>query len=503
MASISELVPMRWLCGPLDIAQRQDQEGFTAQAKETLERWQDPVCLEILRGTPVNCVVLNWAAGLPADKEQPQALAPLISRSKAAGLAVVAIIDGKADRAAALASARAAGLDAVLFSGDAPAAGLPVIPLEARPHLTWGAASPVLAARGNVWPAVAGMGLASQAWRSGQDETAAGPTADPWIDSNGWFLRLARACGPSKRVWLLFDPPPKAGLLQPADYERAVADTYAWGGRWVLTLDEPLRAALGHNEQSALDRWRAIAATVSFFESRRRWRDYSPLGVIGVISDFFGANELVGTETLNLVARRNLPYRIIEKSKALATPFTGLKALVVVDQGLPEPALRKKLLSFAEQGGALLTSIGWKGEGGKPAGSPHPRLELRTLGKGRFAVCTSESPDPYMVARDIHVLLGRAHDLVRFFNLSAFLMEYASAPDGSSALLQVINYAGRGSGDVATAWFQDQFQSARLWETGAAVPRPLSMYPENTGMDVELPAITTYVGVEVSKGKLT
>ena len=69
---------------------------------------------------------------------------------------------------------------------------------------------------------------------------------------------------------------------------------------------------------------------------------------------------MAGTETLNLMARRSLPFRIIEKSKAVESPLTGLKALICVDEALPAPALRKKLMTFAEQGGALLVSQSWK-----------------------------------------------------------------------------------------------------------------------------------------------
>ncbi len=107
-----------------------------------------------------------------------------------------------------------------------------------------------------------------------------------------------------------------------------------------------------------------------------------------------------------------------------------------------------------------------------------------------------------MVARDIHVMVGRANDLVRFYNISAFIAGYTAAPDGSVDLLQMTSYATRGSGDLVTVWFPEQYRSARLWEIGAAAPEPLSMYPENAGMDVELPVITTYLGVELSKSKL-
>ncbi len=385
---------MRWLCGPLDISQQQSKEGFTAKSKETLQGWLDPSVLDVLRGTPVNCVVLNWAAGLPADREQQEAVAPLITRGKPAGLSFVGIVDGEADRAAALASARTAGLDAVAMSGEASGAGLPVVPLAARPQLPWNSSSTVLAAKGNAWPGVATQGLAEQGRRTGADEMASGPTADPWIDSNGWFLRLARAYAPSKRIWLTFEPPRGSRVLPVASYLRAISDTYADGGRWILALDESLRAGLAQKEQSALDSWKTISGALAFFEGRRAWLEFQPLGAVGVISDFSGPNEMLGAETLNLVARRSLPFQILLASKAVETPFSGLKALICVDEALPAPALRKKLMAFAEQGGALLVSQSWKGEGGTPTGREHPRLDLRTLGKGKLAVCKSDSPDP-------------------------------------------------------------------------------------------------------------
>ena len=198
---------MRWLAGPLDIGQREKEKGFAAKSKEVLQRWLEPSVLEILRGTPVNCLVVSWAAGLPADAEQQKALAPLLAQGKTAGLSFVGLVEGQANRTAAVASARTAGLEAVIVEGEVPDAGLPVLPLAARPHLPWNSSSPVLVAKGNVWPGIASEGLNSQDWRRQEEAQAAGPTSEPWIDSNGWFLRLAKVCAPSKIPWLLFEPP--------------------------------------------------------------------------------------------------------------------------------------------------------------------------------------------------------------------------------------------------------------------------------------------------------
>ena len=195
MAALTAWIPMRWLAGPLDIGQREKEKGFTAKSKEVLQRWLDPSVLEILRGTPVNCLVVNWAAGLPADAEQQKALAPLLAQGKTAGLSFVGLVEGEANQTAAVASARAAGLEAVIVEGEVPNAGLPVIPLAARPHLPWNSSSPVLVAKGNVWPGIANQGLNSQDWRHEDERRRPGPLSDPGsiptAGSFGW-----RKCAP-------------------------------------------------------------------------------------------------------------------------------------------------------------------------------------------------------------------------------------------------------------------------------------------------------------------
>jgi hypothetical protein len=495
---------MRWLAGPLDIGQREKGKGFTAKSKEVLQRWLDPSLLEILRGTPVNCLVVSWAAGLPADAEQQKALAPLLAQGKTAGFSFVGLVEGEANKAAAVESARAAGLAAVIAEGEVPNAGLPILPLGARPNLPWNASSPVLVAKENVWPGIASQGLNSQDWRREGETQAAGPTSEPWIDSNGWFLRLAKVRAPSKTPWLLLDPPGPPDVVLADAYLRAVADAGSFCGRWILSLDDTLRASLAQKDPGAMGTWKAIAGAVAFFAKHSQWETYSPVGLVGVISDFSGDNEMIGTETLNLMVRMSVPFRIIEKSKLATAPLTGYKALISVDDTMPELAARKRLLDFAQQGGALLVSQSWKGEGGTPTGTAHPRLDLRKLGKGKFAVCKDDSPDPYMVARDIHVLLSRVNDLSRFFNISAFLSAHTAAPGGESALLQMTTFARatRYAVPEVTVWFPQQYRAARMWTLGSESPVALNLVPENTGMDVQVPSVSPYAAVEVALQKL-
>src|ERR1019366_383928 len=128
MALNAESVPMRWPAGPLDIARREKEKGFPAETAEVLRKWLDPASLAVVQGTPVNCMVVSWASGLPADAAQQQALKPLIAQGKQAGVEFVGVIDGEANRPAAVAAAQSAGLSAVAVEGDMPgSAGVPVI----------------------------------------------------------------------------------------------------------------------------------------------------------------------------------------------------------------------------------------------------------------------------------------------------------------------------------------------------------------------------------------
>ena len=63
----------------------------------------------------------------------------------------------------------------------------------------------------SVWP-----GIASPA--SGAE--ASGPTANPWIDSNGWLLRLAQIRAPQKTVWLTFTPPGAPRVVLPGQVDQ-------------------------------------------------------------------------------------------------------------------------------------------------------------------------------------------------------------------------------------------------------------------------------------------
>ncbi|MCX6632460.1 MAG: hypothetical protein NTW28_33055, partial [Candidatus Solibacter sp.] len=233
------------------IARHSKSEGFSPTARQALERWHDPAALEFLKGSPVDCIVISWAGGLPEDASQQRAAVALIAEARKRSLAVVGWVDGNADPLAAIASAKSAGLDAVAMQGFTGRADFPVIAWGERAQAPWDAPSPVLAVSDNVWPGV----RVSNPQAVAAADVEAGPTALPWLDSNGWYVQLARARA-EKPVWVLFDPPGKGAVIPAQAYTLAVCDTEAAGGRWVISLDDNLRAGLASGNAASQAPWK-------------------------------------------------------------------------------------------------------------------------------------------------------------------------------------------------------------------------------------------------------
>jgi hypothetical protein len=493
--NLENVVPMRWPSGPLEIARREKIAGFSPRVRQALERWHDPSALEFLRGSPVDCLVIAWAAGLSADAEQWRTAGPLIEAARKRNLSVMGWVDGTADHRQALAAAKTAGLTAVAIHGFQGSADFPVIAWSERKDVPWDSAAPAVAIDGNVWP---GVNITQ-----GGGGAEAGPTNLPWLDSNGWYIQMARARLRAP-LWVVFDPAGKGAIFSAQSYSNAIADSEVAGGRWLISLDDDFRASLAEGAAPALQSWKQIATTASFFRDHAEWKSYRSRGLVGVLSDFNGPDSDFSGELLNLMARRDLLFRVFWKSQAEAQPFTGLKAVLYADAAAPDPSLRRKVTAFVEQGGLLIAGPEW-GAQGKPAPPDFPtQFDVRTLGKGRLAVGREALSDPYQVAVETQFLLSHRNDLIKIYNAPSSGCTRFTGPAGEKkALVQCVSYAdgGRGGGGgLRTIWIRDPFAKARLWSIGND-PVSIGVAPseEYTGMEYHLPATAprSYLALEL------
>ena len=322
----------------------------------------------------------------------------------------------------------------------------------------------------------------------------AGPTGPPWLDSNGWRARLALALHPGDAVWI--NAPPK-GQPSPDVFAMAFADAAAYGGRWVISLDDATADAISRKDARALDGWKKLIDAARFFDARKDWAEYTPGAVVGVVSDFTGGHEYLSSEILNLLARANQQYRVIVKSEISDVSWKGLRAILYADPEAPPPALRREIEALAAGGKLLIAPPQWGRVAGPPArDQEHPRYDIRVAGKGRIAIAKAEPEDPYTLANDSVLLVSHRYDLVRFFNAGAVESTLALARNGKGALLHLLFYADRGPED-ASLWIAGRYRSARLWTMDRPEARDLPIAPGRDGIEVRLPPVSQYAAVEL------
>ena len=418
--------------------------------------WKDAATLELLAGTPVNCVLFGAGAD-PALRS-------------AAGKAGLATVDWSRPQDSGVAAA----------------------PLA---KLSWTSPYPVFAVTDAAWPGV------RPRQRGSRDDADSGPTGAPWVDANGWVAGLVRARAPHKAIWLASDPPAKnVNLLRPEAYLLALADAAAGGARWPLALDEEFARDLAAHRPESLAQWKLIATALAFFESHPAWAAYETRAALAVISSFSGTSEYLGAEILNLAARRNLAYRVMEKTRAAAADFGGLKAILYVDASPPVEPLRKKLEAFVLSGGLLIapSPATLKLSGGQAVETGVAGYQVRAFEKGRIATPVKAWEDPYQVAADAHSLVSRRNDPVRLFNAGTVSCRCSVALSGGTTLLELVNYSARAPAHAITVALEASVVSARVSTLENPAPARIEPVRSKHGVELPLPPFAVWAAVELN-----
>jgi hypothetical protein len=321
---------------------------------------------------------------------------------------------------------------------------------------------------------------------------SAGPTGTAWVDTNGWKVRLEAALQPGKQIWVDAAPVPDR-MLHADAYVVAFADSAAYGGRWVVSLDERLAAGIAAHDAESLKTWKRINDAAALFSRYKEWAGYKPAALVGVVSDFAGANLAANRELLNLLGRSGQQYRILLKTGEISC--TGLRAMIYGDRESPSDSVRGRIEEFVRAGGLLITGPAW-GEVGEAAAEEHPRYLSRKLGAGRVAVSKSRVSDPYLLANDTAVLISHRYDLVRLWNGGSAGSYLTQSPDGSKAVAHLLFYANEGP-DSATVRIAGNYKKARLATVESDGLKTVPVELQNDAIEVHLPPVPQYVALEL------
>ena len=478
-------IPVRWEGGPLEIARREaDKENtLKAPAREAIARWYEPETLGLLGGTPVNCLLVTFSAGAGEEIEgrQHKLITQYARKAHERGFAVLGIVYPGAQPETAARAAVKAGLDGLVLDGDFPegfarkiAGTVPVvIPI----------AKDVAGMRSAKDPLLAITGVRPAARNPADLAIHAGASAEPWIESNIWLVRSFRLDARWRPVWVSQQPDP----VSAGDYVRCVADSAVGGGRWMVALDDELRAGLWRKDAGALATWRAIGHYLQFAEEHADWRAFVPYGNLALIVDDKAADRDFAEEYLNLVARKQVPYRLIFRSRLTAASLAGFRAVLAVELAPPTTAERNVLREFAAKGGMVIAGPSW---GNPPKDDPYAEVPV---GDGRVIVYKEEPPDPESIARDMLELLAPEVMGLSVFNTASGITSAGTADSGRRVLVQLLNYAGAPATRV-TVRFNGAFRTARLY-TPEEAPVSLPVRIANGRTEVFIPRFAVWGAV--------
>ena len=99
------------------------------------------------------------------------------------------------------------------------------------------------------------------------------------------------------------------------------------------------------------------------------------------------------------------------------------------------------------------------------------------------------------MASDAQLIVGRRHDLVRYFNFSSLNGYYTAS--GQTAVLHVLNYAVNFGSDLLSVVLMRSCRGARLWRPGVEIPQPVEMARLPQGIELHLPPVAAYAAIEL------
>jgi hypothetical protein len=471
----------------LELAWRTRAKTLPADAvvRDALARWYEPATLNLLEDSSVNCLLVTWSA--PADAaveaEQQQLVKVYTEGAHKRGLAVLGLVYAVGDPSRIAADAARAALDGLVLEGEfAPefsvalrkAAGSMLIIEISKDAAEW---------RWKSAPIIAVAGVAPSGRNLSELGIRGAPSSQPWIESNIWLVRSFHIASPSRPVWISSQIETPSAI----DYARAVADAAAAGGRWIVTLDDALRAKLRARDASALEAWRRLSSYLKFAEGHAAWRALAPYGNVGILLDPASTKPELTDEYLKLATRRQMPYHLVERSRLNAATVAKFRAIVATELDPPSAAERKLLQEFAENSGLVIAAPSW---GGAPKTEPFAEIPA---GKGRVVVY--KDPDPEAVARDLKELLSDDDLGVVPFNVPSIITFASGGGPGQPLLVQLVNYFDHPV-EAITLRVAGKFRSART-ETpeGPAIDLPLRYDEGRT--EVTIPELSLWAAVSM------
>jgi hypothetical protein len=436
-------------------------------------RWfsAEPKSLDLLRDSPVNCLLLEQVQWSPSFLEEAgkRSLAvyavihpspePMDQARKAVSLRFAgAVLEGSFDRALA---------DHV--AGYLKDSRLNVVRLGLRSDIRFHSGDSIIGTFQGVWPGI----------QEGQDEAKSAPSGTPWIDTNTGFLRFVRA-STTAPVWIANTPP--AGKSFAADrYIQAIGDAAMTGAHWVMALDSDFQKRLLAGDAHALNDWKRINQALAFYEQHEDWSTAQAYGKLALIEDE-PTGALLSGGVLDMIAVKHTPVRPIPNPRLSSDAMAGSSMAVNVDPESLNERQKEELKAFTRAGGTLLTGPpGWKFPAPRPGQITLEKADLQKLDE---------------IWKELNSMTGRRNLGVRLFNVASMLSNLVETKDGK-VVLHLVNYSDYPVENV-TVHVLGQYKTATLYQP-AAQPVKIAGYEAEDGTGFDIDRMGPLGALELSK----
>ncbi|HEY1809389.1 MAG TPA: hypothetical protein VGG42_12550 [Acidobacteriaceae bacterium] len=261
------------------------------------------------------------------------------------------------------------------------------------------------------------------------------PTEQPWLDSNLAMVGYDRAFRPAQTPlidfqWTLADALQQQLGPSTDNYLLAVAEAGALHSDLILNLHPNFQRALLRGSDEGWTAWKRIAQYVEFYLGEGQ-RSVALQASVGVITNNYDDSY----ETMNLMARHNIPFRVLPPGRLTSESLQDLDLVVVFAQ--PDEEATRQLAGFVKHGGvAILVSLR----------NPFPGLsssvsQAQKMGRGKVIALADGVGDPGAFSRDVRRLLGEEHLPVSLWNASTTIVIPYILPGASTATVELLNYS--------------------------------------------------------------
>ena len=265
------------------------------------------------------------------------------------------------------------------------------------------------------------------------------PSSQPWLDQNLAVIRYQRAFAPNQAplytfAWDASDPIFKQYGPTPVDYSLAIAEAGAFHADLVLELHERQEKDLLRGDTQALAAWEPVKRSIAFYQGSGGGEESSAVGILTGDYD-------TSYEATNLMARHNIPFRVLKSEGARGQDLAGFSVVVAFATLTKEQV--EAIRAYAERGGtAVLVNL----PGTYPwySASPAKKSEHSTTysaGKGRVIELDEPVGDPETFAQDIRRLMTKQQIPVSLWNSLTTLVAEYPGEKADSATVELVNYS--------------------------------------------------------------